>query len=382
MPDHERRPYYHWYPRDFIASYHVRVMTYEEQGVYRALLDLQWMEGGVPADLGLMASILRIPRHRMVAIWQKIGCCFKPVEDDPSTLRQSRLEKVRTQMVEASQRRQESGRKGGEAKAKRVALQEHPFREENVPKSSSNATAMVEQSSSIATAMVEQRYSNGVAVLKQWGSTQTQTQTHTNESKDSFAADATTDIDLSNQDIDEKDTPAWAKESEVETKTSKNRLTSEKPKRVRVRSERDQAADRITNTLGKLIKPHIGKSMTQEDWRKQNHLAALALHDAGNSVEELIAAWTRLNQKDGKSKHVNLHWLQVAMAEDASKHSLASSPVKTKRGWIDDQPYEGPAVGGLISMKPDSWSDDEGDDWYKRGVLPEKFRNDRKGIAS
>lgn len=40
--------WYKWYPRDFLASTLVRRMSILQQGIYRALLDMQWEDGVVP----------------------------------------------------------------------------------------------------------------------------------------------------------------------------------------------------------------------------------------------------------------------------------------------------------------------------------------------
>lgn len=45
--------YYRWYPRDFISSAAVAMMSVTARGVYRALLDRQWEDGEIPTDPNL-----------------------------------------------------------------------------------------------------------------------------------------------------------------------------------------------------------------------------------------------------------------------------------------------------------------------------------------
>jgi uncharacterized protein YdaU (DUF1376 family) len=160
MPNHELSPWYQWYPRDFLSSAHVRAMNYEEKGVYRELLDTQWMEGGIPADLDELCDILQLTRKKFDTIWKKVGRCFEVAIDDPTVLRQAKIEKIRAEMIEASEKKKKAGSEGGKAKARREAE-----RAEKLGKSRGETLAKLQQNPSIAIASLEQPHSIAVASL-------------------------------------------------------------------------------------------------------------------------------------------------------------------------------------------------------------------------
>jgi hypothetical protein len=67
--------YYKWYPRDFLASSTVRRMSFTAQGVYRALLDLQW-EDGFLHSYDDAAAILRLTPEEKSAFEPFYDLCF------------------------------------------------------------------------------------------------------------------------------------------------------------------------------------------------------------------------------------------------------------------------------------------------------------------
>lgn len=46
-----KAPAYQWYPRDYIASTRVTMMTLTEEAIYRKLMDYCWLEGSISADV-------------------------------------------------------------------------------------------------------------------------------------------------------------------------------------------------------------------------------------------------------------------------------------------------------------------------------------------
>lgn len=44
----QKAPAYQWYPKDFMSDGAVMAMTLEQQGLYRLLLDVCWLENGLP----------------------------------------------------------------------------------------------------------------------------------------------------------------------------------------------------------------------------------------------------------------------------------------------------------------------------------------------
>lgn len=87
LPDARRkRPAYEWYVADALSDEIFRQMTYEQQGIYRALLDHQWIEGSIPADPDEIKTILNWPperflsrQHRFTRLWPLIGKKFQPI---------------------------------------------------------------------------------------------------------------------------------------------------------------------------------------------------------------------------------------------------------------------------------------------------------------
>mgnify|MGYP003393011053 CR=1 FL=1 len=87
-------------------------MTYEQEGVYRRLLDHQWMEGSIPADPQVLASLLpKMARERFVEmVWPHISAKFQPrgtgrlVNDKLETQRRERDRYIRTQKANIRKR--------------------------------------------------------------------------------------------------------------------------------------------------------------------------------------------------------------------------------------------------------------------------------------
>lgn len=51
--DKQKAPAYQWFPKDYDIDEAVKLMTYEEEGIYRRLLDHQWLHGGIPGDIDM-----------------------------------------------------------------------------------------------------------------------------------------------------------------------------------------------------------------------------------------------------------------------------------------------------------------------------------------
>jgi uncharacterized protein YdaU (DUF1376 family) len=110
-----KAPAYQWYPRDFAADEPVILMSLEEEGAYRRLLDHQWSHGSVPADISQIAIICKnAPVARMRRMWGAIARCFEPLDGDPERLVNRRLERVRQEAERFRDTRSESGRLGAE----------------------------------------------------------------------------------------------------------------------------------------------------------------------------------------------------------------------------------------------------------------------------
>ena len=128
--------WYKWYPRDFAMSSTVRRMSYLAQGIYRALLDLQWEDGSVPVSMPDVAQILRLNEHEQAEFEPYLSSCF-PFGANP------KLAVERQKSVEYVTKQSEHGRSGGKAGGKGrpvVIVEPEP---EPKPKARSEATPEV-----------------------------------------------------------------------------------------------------------------------------------------------------------------------------------------------------------------------------------------------
>jgi uncharacterized protein YdaU (DUF1376 family) len=105
-----------WWPRDFAADEHVLLMTMEAEGVYRRLLDHQWLHGSIPDDLDQLAALCKqMPVKRFRALWLSVVPCFVPVVDQPGRLVNQRLERVRAEAEAYRAAKARGGRAGADA---------------------------------------------------------------------------------------------------------------------------------------------------------------------------------------------------------------------------------------------------------------------------
>ena len=93
----EPLPYYRWYWREHRGSRKVQRLSPLERGLHRELLDEQWEKGWIPDDIEKLAEICDCPVEMMCEAWPNIRRCYEPIEDDPSKLINSRLERERTE---------------------------------------------------------------------------------------------------------------------------------------------------------------------------------------------------------------------------------------------------------------------------------------------
>ena len=92
-------PYFPFYPADFFGDENVRLMDPYEIGVYLMLLCHQWQQGSIPADLEILAKLLRLPIEGVKSAWPAISPCFT-VSGEEGRLVQPRLQKERQRSLE------------------------------------------------------------------------------------------------------------------------------------------------------------------------------------------------------------------------------------------------------------------------------------------
>lgn len=113
----QRAPSYPWYPRDFDMDEEVKLMTYEEEGVYRRLLDHQWFHGGVPCEIDLLARLVpKLPAAKFKRLWPSMAAKFTAVE---GRLVNRKLERVRIEIDGFKERQRQAGRHSAEVRRQR-----------------------------------------------------------------------------------------------------------------------------------------------------------------------------------------------------------------------------------------------------------------------
>jgi len=78
----EKSPAFQWYPKDFLSDENVVLMTLEEEGAYRRLMDYCWLQGSIPDDTKSLSMLCKgISVERMAVLWSAIKHCFLKREE-------------------------------------------------------------------------------------------------------------------------------------------------------------------------------------------------------------------------------------------------------------------------------------------------------------
>lgn len=113
MAEKQKPPAYQWYPKDYESDEAVRLMTYEQEGIYRRLLDHQALHGSIPADTSQIALLVpKVPRQRFLKLWPLIASKF-PAGDD-GRLVNRRLERSQREYADYLAAKSDNGKKGAE----------------------------------------------------------------------------------------------------------------------------------------------------------------------------------------------------------------------------------------------------------------------------
>ena len=158
--------YYKWYPRDFLSSITVRSMSMTAQGIYRALLDLQW-ESGILPSYEKCCFIYRMTEAEADSFREFFDVCF-PNGRNP------KLHALREQAILDREKQSEKGKASADAKAKNKQFEPKHQQEFN-----SGSTK------------VQQRFNSGsTTVQPELNQTETETETETETIKVKKDADA------------------------------------------------------------------------------------------------------------------------------------------------------------------------------------------------
>jgi uncharacterized protein YdaU (DUF1376 family) len=110
-------PYRKLHPSDRLATHVAQGWTLEQLGAHEVLLDIAWINGGIPADAGERAARLRITAAAEAAIWNAIGAEWVPKDD--GLLTTEALEAERGEAERSYAKRVRAGRIAGRASAEK-----------------------------------------------------------------------------------------------------------------------------------------------------------------------------------------------------------------------------------------------------------------------
>jgi uncharacterized protein YdaU (DUF1376 family) len=100
-----------WYPKDFLSSSRVMLMSMAERGAYITLLSCQWLNGVLPDDEGKLARLCGVGAEEFSQIWQGVSECFEP-NSSGSGLVNPRLEEERGKQAQNREKKAAAGRAG------------------------------------------------------------------------------------------------------------------------------------------------------------------------------------------------------------------------------------------------------------------------------
>lgn len=111
----KKAPAYQWYPKDYDSDEAVKLMTYEQEGIYRRLLDHQALHGSIPAQPKQIAMLVpKVPLRRFMALWPGMAMKFA---DIGGRLVNRKLEQVKAETATFKAAKAAAGRASAEARA-------------------------------------------------------------------------------------------------------------------------------------------------------------------------------------------------------------------------------------------------------------------------
>ena len=110
----DKLPRMDWYPQDYLSDPKLRTFKAVHHGVYRLLLDFEWVDGPLPNDHEELAAMGCVSIEEFPAVWAKVGRCF---EECDGRLINKRLEAERARALAIRETKRSAGKKGGRRKA-------------------------------------------------------------------------------------------------------------------------------------------------------------------------------------------------------------------------------------------------------------------------
>lgn len=155
----EKSPAFQFYPKDFLSSDSVSLMTSEQVGAYVMLLCHAWLKPeGLPGAMSSLAKLSRVSQARFTrCIWPALVTCFQQTESGHWI--NLRLERERAAQEAHRSERSQSGKRGAatrwkaqqDGSANSLAIQEL-MAKNNSSSASSSASTTTSQNEVVVTA--------------------------------------------------------------------------------------------------------------------------------------------------------------------------------------------------------------------------------------
>lgn len=114
----EQRPYFPFYPKDWLGSASVSSMPLAAQGLYARLLAFAWLSDGLPADDEALRRLAGVERAEWRRVWPLVSSLW---EARDGRLYQAKQERVRQEQTAYTEAKRKAGQKGGATRAARAA---------------------------------------------------------------------------------------------------------------------------------------------------------------------------------------------------------------------------------------------------------------------
>lgn len=118
-------PYFKWYPAEAEADALYASMNDQELGFYHRCLNRSWTNTGLPADQGELARVMRVSPTYLRKVWDRVGRCYFPVEDNPARLINPRQEMERALAQHKSEQAADAGRKSQRSLKRMLKARSH-----------------------------------------------------------------------------------------------------------------------------------------------------------------------------------------------------------------------------------------------------------------
>jgi len=111
--NHTMLPWFKFFPRDFLASEAVTLMTLAERGALITLMCFAWNDGSLPADNAKLARLCRVTDEEFTDVWPALKPSF---QKQGKRLVHPGLEHERREALKRKERLSAAGKKGADTR--------------------------------------------------------------------------------------------------------------------------------------------------------------------------------------------------------------------------------------------------------------------------